>query len=415
MEIITLNPKIQEFRLCDHCLGRLFGKFGYGMSNLARGKAIRYCFKNNIPKLNEVQLKKFSELSKEVEVKCELCKNLFDELQKFSELVLEKLTTYEFSNFLIGSKVDSEILAREEELQRELGLEYLEPIKTEINREVGKIVGSKIKKQVNFTTPDITAIIDTRYDRVEVQPAPLFIYGRYRKFVRNIPQTKWPCKRCWGKGCEYCNFTGKIYQTSVEELIAAKLMSATCGEEHFLHGLGREDVDVKMLGSGRPFILEIRNPKKRFISLKEIQPQINEFGKNQISVSELRFTNFKEVIKIKVAKPYKTYRAVVEFDQKVEQKIKELGSAFKSATITQRTPLRVAHRRSDKLRERKVIELKVEEASESFASIIIKAESGLYIKELVSGDEGRTKPNISELLEAQAQVKELDCLGVEYG
>ena len=30
----------------------------------------------------------------------------------------------------------------------------------------------------------------------------------------------------------------------------------------FLHGSGREDIDVRMLGHGRPFILEFINPKK---------------------------------------------------------------------------------------------------------------------------------------------------------
>ena len=33
-------------------------------------------------------------------------------------------------------------------------------------------------------------------------------------------------------------------------------------DELFLHGSGREDIDVRMLGDGRPFILEFINPKK---------------------------------------------------------------------------------------------------------------------------------------------------------
>jgi len=38
--------------------------------------------------------------------------------------------------------------------------------------------------------------------------------------------------------------------------------------EVFLHASGREDVDVRMLGKGRPFILEIVSPK-RAVSCKE--------------------------------------------------------------------------------------------------------------------------------------------------
>ena len=33
-------------------------------------------------------------------------------------------------------------------------------------------------------------------------------------------------------------------------------------DELFLHGSGREDIDVRMLGDGRPFILEFVNPRK---------------------------------------------------------------------------------------------------------------------------------------------------------
>jgi tRNA pseudouridine synthase 10 len=30
----------------------------------------------------------------------------------------------------------------------------------------------------------------------------------------------------------------------------------------YLHAAGREDIDVRMLGTGRPFVFEIINPKK---------------------------------------------------------------------------------------------------------------------------------------------------------
>jgi len=37
---------------------------------------------------------------------------------------------------------------------------------------------------------------------------------------------------------------------------------------------------------------------------------------------------------------------------------------------------------------------------------------GLYIKELISGDDGRTKPSISEILNTPAECIELDVLEV---
>jgi tRNA pseudouridine synthase 10 len=43
----------------------------------------------------------------------------------------------------------------------------------------------------------------------------------------------------------------------------------------------------------------------------------------------------------------------------------------------------------------------------------IKCDAGLYIKELISGDGGRTKPSLSALLGVEAEVTELDVLDVD--
>ena len=44
--------------------------------------------------------------------------------------------------------------------------------------------------------------------------------------------------------------------------------------------------------------------------------------------------------------------------------------------------------------------------------MIIKTQGGLYIKELISGDEGRSQPNISELLNNKSICEELDVIEV---
>ena len=63
-------------------------------------------------------------------------------------------------------------------------------------------------------------ILDTSYDEISLQIKPLYIYGRYNKYKRNLPQTKWYCRICRGKGCRKCEYTGKMYNTSIEELIS---------------------------------------------------------------------------------------------------------------------------------------------------------------------------------------------------
>ena len=52
---------------------------------------------------------------------------------------------------------------------------------------------------------------------------------------------------------------------------------------------------------------------------------------------------------------------------------------------------------------------------ETHAEIIVHGDGGLYIKELVSGDEGRTNPSLSERLDVQALVTDLDVLEICSG
>ncbi len=206
-----------------------------------------------------------------------------------------------------------------------------------------------------------------------------------------------------------------MYPTSVEEIIAKKVMKKTNGTEHLFHGMGREDIDALMLGNGRPFILEIRNPVKRYFDMSEMEGGINDYAKGNVEVSDLRTTYSDEVVRIKDARPEKIYRVLVEFEKNIEkEKVKELLNAFPTV-IKQRTPLRVVHRRADKSRKRKVADFRVEKPGDKNATFIVKGESGLYVKELISGDEGRTKPSISALLGLKAWVKELDVIGVNYG
>jgi tRNA pseudouridine synthase 10 len=104
---------------------------------------------------------------------------------------------------------------------------------------------------------------------------------------------------------------------------------------------------------------------------------------------------------------------LVEFENKVpENALFSLESKLSGVQIKQRTPLRVMHRRADLIRERYIYKVKVKRLSPKRAELQIRCQGGLYIKELVSGDEGRTIPSVSELLENKAKPLKLDVLSV---
>jgi len=389
-KILTLAEKtVSAYHLCDSCLGRLFRQIEKGSTNKQKGTLIR----NNLKQSKKTHAKN-----------CWLCEGL----------ISDALKEYEFDTFLIGSKIDEDIVEREKELWDFISSEEFEPIKMEINREVGKILEEKLGKTVGFEKPDITVIVDTAFDVVNLQIRPLFIYGRYKKFERGIPQTKWPCRICRGKGCNSCNYTGKMYETSVEELISKKALKRTKGNDESFHGCGREDIDALMLGSGRPFVLEIKNPKKRTIDLAILTSEINSYTKNRVEISNLRFSDRKEIARIKNAEFQKTYYIVIEGEKPIKkEKLKEVAQILQGKTIKQLTPTRVAHRRANKIRERKIYNCELESVEGSIARLTIETQSGTYIKELVSGDSGRTTPNISEMIGIPCKVKELDVIEIK--
>ncbi|EUD65868.1 hypothetical protein C922_03851 [Plasmodium inui San Antonio 1] len=63
-------------------------------------------------------------------------------------------------------------------------------------------------------------------------------------------------------------------------------------------------------------------------------------------------------------------------------------------SVIQKTPIRVLHRRSLLKRERKIFEFNLVLVHEHFSLLYLLAQSGMYIKEFVNGDRGRTFPNL---------------------
>ncbi|UCF13078.1 MAG: tRNA pseudouridine(54/55) synthase Pus10 [Thermoplasmatales archaeon] len=394
----TTVKTLDRYQICDCCVGRLFRQIETGLTNKQKGRLIRNYIKYD---------------KKTIAKDCWLCEGLLDEIEHFADLVSDVIKKYEFDTFLIGSKIDEDILDREKKLWDFIKSENVEPIKMEINREVGKILEKKLGKTVDFENPDIVAVIDTAFDAVNLQVSSIFIYGRYKKLKRGLPQTKWFCKICRGKGCKACSYTGKIYDTSVEELVSKKALEMTKGTDESFHGSGREDIDALMLGNGRPFVLEIKNPQIRNIDLSVIEKKTNEYGKDKIEIGDIRFSDRNEIVKIKGAGFRKTYRIVLEGEKPInKEKLKEVAQILQGRTIKQFTPTRVAHRRVNKVRERKIYNCVIESVEDTVAIVTVETESGTYLKELISGDNGKTKPNISEMIGIPCIVKELDVIEI---
>lgn len=386
--------------LCDRCLGRMFGKIGTGTTNDVRGRTIRKALSDEGRDSGSPE-------------QCSLCENVFDLMPRFADAVAENINSVESDNFLVGSRVEPEIAEKEKALWEKYGLDDAESIKTELNREIGKLALPKINRPVEFKNPQVVACIDTRFADVTLDIAPIFIAGRYLKYSREIPQTIWPCRMCKGKGCERCGGTGKMYQTSVQEIIGDIATEMSGGEEHFFHGMGREDIDACMTGNGRPFVLEISKPRKRDIDLDELERRAN--ASELAGYINLHMVAREAVQKYKAADPDKTYRARVKAEGKVnKERLYEVALSFKNVRIDQRTPRRVEHRRADLVRKREVRWVEAEMIGDDVFDLTVNAEAGTYIKEFVSGDDGRTVPSFSGAIGVKCTVQALDVISINY-
>ena len=333
---------------------------------------------------------------------CEIHR-LISNISAYTKEIEEKIKNIEFETFVIGVTLKDKLQTTTPE--------KVQAIKKIIAKPIGQYIEDRGKK-ADFKNPDITIHINTISGRVKIQIHPIFIYGEYNKYKRGIPQTKWPCRNCKGKGCEKCNFTGKQYPTSVEELIAKTFLEVSGAKDESFHGAGREDIDARMLGDGRPFILELKEPQRRTFNLEKIEKIINEQNKDVIAVHNLKYACKKDVAKLKEAKFDKTYIAEVECNKEITKDDIEKINEIKNVLLEQYTPARVEHRRAKKTRHRSVYYVKVLNTDKNKMTIEVKAESGTYIKEFISGDDGRTTPSISEILNKPCRCTALDVIKI---
>ncbi|GAG89498.1 unnamed protein product, partial [marine sediment metagenome] len=134
--------------------------------------------------------------------KCYLCEEIFNDTDVYVKKAEDYLKNIEFTNFLIGTALDAQIINREDNFKATHNLLEAESFKNHFNREVGKELSLMLNKPAEFRMPDITIIFSIKFGSFDITILlrSIFIYGRYNKFVRGIPQTHWDCRLCRGKG-----------------------------------------------------------------------------------------------------------------------------------------------------------------------------------------------------------------------
>ena len=166
------------------------------------------------------------------------------------------------------------------------------------------------------------------------------------------------------------------------------VLKLTKGREAKFHGAGREDIDVLMLGSGRPFVLEIKEPRIRKLDFAKLEDKLNEINEGKTAYHNLHPCERPRKAEIKQSSPdtYKIYNALVKCSEAFDSdKLTELTELDE---IHQQTPLRVLRRRADKVRIKHVLDLSIEEVgyligldNTSYFYTLFKKEMGVSPKQ----------------------------------
>ncbi|EYU36817.1 hypothetical protein MIMGU_mgv1a003989mg [Erythranthe guttata] len=235
----------------------------------------------------------------------------------------------------------------------------------------------------------------------------IYVGGRYLKYSRNVSQSRWIID------------DERMGEASVEEIIGGSILPICQGDSYKFHAAGREDIDVRMLGTGRPFLVEIQNARQfpSDVLIKDMEMKINSLERNLVKVKNLKFLGSQGWVMMREgeAEKQKQYAALVWISRPLNDDDVLSLSSFKDMQILQKTPVRVLHRRSPLGREKTIHWMKVERVagSSQYFMLHLCTQAGTYIKEFVHGDLGRTQPSVGSILGCRAEILQLDVTDVK--
>ncbi|KAF7721127.1 putative tRNA pseudouridine synthase Pus10 [Apophysomyces ossiformis] len=160
----------------------------------------------------------------------------------------------------------------------------------------------------------------------------------------------------------------KLAEKCVSECIGEVLKQHCRGDDYKFVPAGREDANVRMLGSGRPFYCEIINPRRPVLSAKEFKEMEDEIN------------------------------------------------ALPSKDDVQVRQLLQVQSRAAAVREKEIHFVRIDCVPEDqhLAILTLNTQAGTYIKEFVHGDLGRTLPNLASIAGVKAaDLIDLDVLEVD--
>ena len=362
---------LDEYLVCHICIGRLFAKNLGLLSHEQLGKKI------------------YNLLKKKEPTKCFICKNFLLQKNHFVNKLLEVSSEYEFSTFLVGAILKPSIIDNDDEIRSKFQLRGIDGVKTDFTNQIAKTFSRKTKTRIDYLNPEITLTIDLKSDSCQAKSKPLFLFGKYTKTERGIPQKEKPCSNCGGNGCRSCKNHGICTFDSVEGKISKLVFDKFGAEQIKIMWIGGEDKTSLVLNKGRPFFAKVINPKKRNVKLAK------KMAQDKVTIHNLHLIKQNP----KTSFPFKT---------KIQLHVDTEGSITKNDLETIRSLVQntIAVYDKNKRSEKSIYSVKYKLLSSNSFSLYIAADGGIPIKRFVEGI--GVFPNLTDLLKTKCSCKEFD-------
>ncbi|GJD07803.1 Putative tRNA pseudouridine synthase Pus10 [Galdieria sulphuraria] len=356
---------------------------------------------------------------------CKLCLGLLSDqfLSKLFRVVQVKLQNYKvedtfrisvafwekYRSSLQNSLDETQLEETEVDLKKCFKWTFGNWLETQLHMKFAVDSDLEIRIQVK-EMPLVDSNLSLIEDMVFIVLAPIYLQGRYIKLSRRLSQSPWIVDNI------------RLAPDSIEECVYEYLLHQLGARECRFTAGGREDVDVRMLGSGRPFIIELLEAKctRSYVSnetfLRDWERQVFLRSNGQVQLQETKVSDAFGYASLKESEmtKRKTYRCIVYISKSVKDEtgVAEYLGSLIPLTIEQYTPLRVLHRRSLAKRKRVIHEIRLKLLNSHFAILDLVTDAGTYVKEFVHGDLGRTTPYLGSLLGCETDILQLDVLHV---
>lgn len=323
---------------------------------------------------------------------CFICRGLTKRASLIGPKVLRQATKYDFRTFSVGIIISPEVQEREDQVRSELQMRGGQTIKSQLSREIASFISKRTKRRVDRLHPDLTVLVDLRSGSVSMVAKSLFVYGRYSK-PRGVSQRRELCERCGGRGCDDCK-DGYSKSPSMEEVLGRRLVRILHSTAVKFTWLGSEDRESLVRAPGRPFIAEVKNPRRRLIP------------------SAMHLATGMGLSRVAGLKPLKGRpESIPSFVFKTEALVEPLEAFPADLRAASRMGGELVEYRNNKGKKvlKKVYSVRVKKRGKLLVAEM-KIDGGLPVKRLVSGES--TSPSLSEVLKTPLKCQRFDILRV---